>query len=221
MALIAGGVSGALLGVGLEASSPAHFVAKPTPYGNLGHYRVARRYALINSQAAGAILVAARNISANPVIVKRLYMRLLQTSAPTAAIEARISATIARGYSVSDSTNGTLLTLSGNNAKKRTSMATPGLEIRETTVAAGATGGTKVLDADAFMKMSLWELLAVPTGGPVPEVTREYSPNVRDGEHPFLLAQNEGFVITNDAVLGAAAAGILYYEIDWVEATTY
>lgn len=221
MAAIAGGVSTEVLGVGLEAAKPAHITPKPIPYGSLGHYRIARRYALINVQAAGAVLVAVRNVAVNPIILTKLYLRLVQLSNPTAAIEVRISATIARGYTVSDSTNGTALTLTGNNTKKRTSMATCGLEIRETAAAAGATGGTKTADNDPFMLMSLWELATLPTGVPAPEAVRDYEPNIDDGDHPYIFAQNEGFVIKNDVVLGAAAAGILYYEIGWAEVTTY
>jgi len=221
MAVIEGGVSAALMGVGAEAAVAAHFTAKPIAHGSLGHYQVARRFALINAQAANAILVAFRNTSANPAVLMRLRMFLLQTTAPTAAIEVRLSATAARSYSASDATNSTALTLTGNNAKKRSTMGTSGVEIRETTVAAGATGGTKTLDADKFATLAMWETAVVPTAGPVPDALYEYKPSLGDGGHPFVFANNEGFIVMNDAVLGAAAAGILYYEIDWAEVAAF
>lgn len=222
MAYIRGNTSTLLAGVGVEPQSALHSTLKPLPYGTGGHYRIARRYALINSQAAGAILIAIRNSSSTLLAIPmRLRFFLHQISAPTAAIEVRISGTIARGYTTPDSTGGTQLTTgAANSVKKRTSMAVGTLEIRETNVAAGLTGGVRTLDNDSAFILALWELAAVPTAGPNPQVLYEWD-GAASGEHPWVWGQNEGLIIRNDAVLGAAAAGVLYYEIDWAEVTAY
>lgn len=221
MAVIEDNATGTLANVGAGAASPLHVSPKPLPHGSLGHYRVARRYALINAQAAGAILVAFRNNGANLAVLTRVRLFIHQTTAPTAAIEVRISATAVHTYSASDATNSTALNVSGNNMKKRTNLGSSTVEIRETTVAAGATGGTKTLYADKFATLPLWELAVVPTAGSAPSALYEWEMSMGDGGHPYVFANNEGFVITNDAVLGAAAAGILYYEIAWAETTAF
>jgi hypothetical protein len=218
MAIRQEGPSGNVQEVGPVAASPAHVVAKPHPYGNLGHYRVARRFLPVASAAAAANFVAFRNPGSNPIVLTRLRLRLLQIAAPTAAIEHRIGAFVARAYTAADGTGvGATVNFGGNNTKKRTSMAAPTAVLTETNVAAGLTGGTKTLDADAFALAALWVLAAVPTTGPPPEHVYEWEPAVSDGIHPVTLAQNEGILLQNIAVLGAATGVALYYEIGWAE----
>ena len=58
MAVLEGGVSAALAGVGAETSSPFHVTIKPIPHGALGHYRVNHRCVLVANQAANSRLFA-------------------------------------------------------------------------------------------------------------------------------------------------------------------
>lgn len=183
-------------------------------------YRHVSKYTLINAQAAGAVLYMLRNPTGkSPIILTKLGLKLVQTTAPTAALLVEISAKVARGYTVGDTTNMTAVTLTGNNAKAKTNYGTAAADLRFTSVAAGGTGGTKALDSDPFLKLALWELLVVPTAGPVPVAEALYNPDVSELEAPIQLAGNEGIVILNDNVLGAAAAGTLFVEIGWQEAT--
>lgn len=218
---LVGGISGSVAEVGAAAALPLHVASKPIPYGNLGHYRVARRFVPIASATAGANFIILRNPGANPVVLTRLRFRILQTGAPTAAIEHRIGAYVARSYTVADGTGiGTTLTLSGNNAKKRTSMGTTGVVITETNAAGGMTAGTKTLDVDPFAIFELWVLAALSTTA-VQDSLYELD-NASIGEsHPLVLAQNEGICFQVLANL-AALTGVVYnYEIGWAEVASF
>lgn len=217
---LVGGVSGAVADVGEAASKPVHVSAKPIP-ASVGHFRVARRFLPIASATAGANFVAFRNPTANLAILTRLRLRILQIGNPTAVIEHRIGAFVARSYTVADGTGiGATLTLTGNNAKKRSSMSTTGCVITETSAAGGLTGGTKTLDADPFALMTAWILAAIPTAG-VNESVYEWDPSSADGVHPFVFAQNEGFVLQVLANLAAATGVAIFYEIAWAEAASF
>lgn len=41
------------------------------------------------------------------------------------------------------------------------------------------------------------------------------------GTHPFVFAQNEGLIIENRVLLGAAASSGVFIEVSWAEVTLY
>src|SRR6186713_2878861 len=90
---IEGGTSAALAdvgvpGAGILGSNFAQLVQpRPIAYGSLGHYRVAVRFATVNTQAANSRLFELRNTSTNRILLTRLRVLWLQTGAHTAAIE--------------------------------------------------------------------------------------------------------------------------------------
>lgn len=107
--------------------------------------------------------------------------------------------------------------------KKRTSMGASLIAASDIGISttAALTAGTKTLDTYA-----LANLLA---GGPItgsldgtifPPGTMLFRGEVGDGQHPLVLAQNEGFVIRSVAVpaTGTWTAAI---SIDWTEVTAY
>ena len=222
MAVIEGGVSGLLGEVGLAAAVPQHSTLKPIPHGSLGHYRSTVRFSLIASQAANSRLWEIRNTATNLIIPTRLEIRWTQTSAHTAAILDQIALTRATGFTAVDTTN----TVTPTPSVRRTSgmAASPGgAAIRHVTVAgaaAGMTGGTLTLDAGASGLVEQFLLAAVPTAGPVTPVVKEFLDDV-NGTHPFVLAQNEGIVVSNIALLGAAAGSSVTVDFSWAEVTLY
>ena len=48
-----------------------------------------------------------------------------------------------------------------------------------------------------------------------------YQCDMAGGEHPIVLAQNEGLVIRNRTVWPAAGTGILQVEVAWAETTLF
>lgn len=221
MALIEGGVSAELMGVGLEAAKPGHVTSKPIPYGSLGHYRVNHRCAIVNTQAANSRLFEVRNTHAtNLIIPTRLIIKWIQTGAHTAAIEDSLDVFKVTGFSAVDTTN----TVTPTPAVKRASMAAaPGAAaIRGVTVAgaaAGMTGGTLVKDG-TIGQLPQWLLAALPTAGTVAVQVIDNFDDV-NGTHPFAFSQNEGFIIENRVLLGAAAASAVYFDFSWAEVTAF
>jgi hypothetical protein len=222
MAGIEGGVSAALVGVGLEASSPLHITPKPTPFpsGN-GHYRVSRRLVPAATTLAG-ILWTFRNPTASGLVmtVKRCRLRALQVGAPTAAIEDQFLAKVARGYTVADATGSVSIAPAAGMQKLKTSgMGSATAQLREANIAAGASGGTKTEDTDPFTIGSVWVLAAISSSfGSALEVF-DYDPDEGDGEFPATFAADEGFVIRNANNFGAASGIVLLLDLYWVETT--
>jgi hypothetical protein len=207
--------------VGATTQMAAHVTHKPIPYGVLGHYRVAVRFALLAAQAANSRLFSLRNTGANLIVITRLNIRWLQTAAHTAAIEDSLDCFKLTGFTVDDTTNTVTPTVS---RKKTTMGAAPGnVNIRNVTVAgatAGMTGGTLTKDGSPWAQLPKWLLLAVPTGS---EVKADWLDGLDDvnGTHPFVFAQNEGFEVENRVLLGAAAGSSVYIDCCYAEVTAY
>lgn len=219
---IVGGVSGQIAEVGLAAALAQHATLKPIPHGALGHYRVNHRCAIVAAQAANSRLFEVRNTHAtNLIIPTHLVIKWMQTAAHTAAIEDSLDVFKVTGFSVVDTTNTVTPTVS---AKRASMAAAPGAAaIRGVTVAgaaAGMTGGTLVKDGSAAAQLPKWLLLGQPTAGPVEFSVMDVSDDV-NGTHPFVLAQNEGFIIENRVLLGAAAGSSVYIDFSWAEVTLF
>ena len=220
MAVLEGGVSATLAGVGAESANPLHVVCKPDPAGALGSYRTSHRCLFANSQAANSRLFSIQNAHAtNLVVVHSVRVTWLQTGAHTAAIESSVDMYKCTSYSVVDTTN----TVTPAVTKMRSSYAAPGANVRGLTVAgnsAGMTGGTLTKDANPIFQLPQWLLLAQPTT-PIVPVAWRWTADTADGETPLILVQNEGFIIENRVVLGAAAASTFYVDVLWSELTAY
>lgn len=223
MAVLEGGVSTSLAGVGVEAASPLHVVIKPLPYGALGHYRVARRLAPAATTTAGNLWTI-RNPTASGilVVVKRISLRVLQIAAPTAAVEDIFNIKVARAYTVADTTGSTSISPASAMQKLRTSMGNAATQVRESNVAGGASGGTKTTDTDAIATGSVWVAAALASGqSNGPSIVLDYYPNVSDGEHPVVLAADEGLLVANTNAFGTASGIAIHCEIYWAEVTAY
>lgn len=221
MAVIEGGVSAALTGVGAESGSGLHVVAKPDAVGVLGHYRTSHRTVLANTQAANSRLFELQNAHAtNIIVVHEIWVEWVQTAAHTAAIMDSLDIYRCTSFSAVDTTN----TVTPVISKLRNSFGTAGANVRGCTVAgiaAGMTGGTLTKDTAPLRQFGLWFLATLPTAGPVPTQIGTLSPNVASGESPLILVQNEGFIIENRVLLGAAAGSAVSIDVTWSEVTAY
>ncbi len=222
MAVIQGGVSGLLAEVGAAPANAQHITLKPIPHGSLGHYRVNHRCAIVASQAANSRLFEVRNTHASNLLVPtRLMLKWIQTGAHTAAIEDSLDCFKVTGFSAVDTVNTVTPTAS---MKRNTMGAAPGsAAIRGVTLAgaaAGMTGGTLVKDGGSFAQLPAWLLAAQPTGSVVPHAFLDALDDV-NGTHPFVLGPNEGIIVENRALLGIAAASVVYFDCSWAEVTAY
>lgn len=205
-----------------NSAASQHVQIKPLPYSTLGHYRTNHRCALVATQAANSRLFEIRNSHATNLIVPtRLVIKWVITAAHTAIIEDSLDVFKVTGFTVVDTTNTVTPTAS---AKRASMAASPGNAVlRGVTVAgaaAGMTGGTLTKDGNSVGQLPKMIGTAAPT-------TLEIVPSVLDvfddvnGTHPFVLVQNEGIIIENRVVLGAAAGSSVYIDFSWAEVTTF
>lgn len=225
MAIQLQGVSGDVVEAGnrsYNSASSQHVQPKPLQYGSLGHYRTNHRCAIVATQAANSRIFEVRNSHATNLIVPtRLLIKWVQTSTHTAAIEDSLDVFKVTGFSVVDTTN----TVTPTASFKRASMTqTPASAVlRGVTVAgaaAGMTGGTLTKDGNSIGQLPKWLLAAVPTAGPIEPTVLDVFDDV-NGTHPFVLAQNEGIIIENRVLLGAAAGSSVYIDFSWAEVTAF
>jgi len=195
-------------------------VPRPVDHGALGHYRLATTVPLVVTQAANGTLFSFRWGDATRFcVVQKIRLGILQTAAATATLFERYQVFIARGFTVSDSV-GTALTLTGNSFKKRTNMGTTLVtDIRKSAVAAGLTVGTRTLDADPVLELEHAHMI---TTANINVVEKQLDTDAGDGVHPWVLAQNEGFIVRGPTtVFGAAGTADLLVEVAWAEVTAY
>jgi hypothetical protein len=193
---------------------------RPVDYGTLGHYRIAQNIALVVTQAVNGSLFSFRWGDATRLaVIQKIKLSCAQTAAATATIAPNFQVFIARSFTASD-TVGTAVTLTGNSMKKRTSMGTTLLtDARFSAVAAGLTAGTRTLDAAPILEMPAQQ--TITTINPA-LYTAELDIGAGDGNHPIVLAQNEGLIVRGPTVVfGAAGTANLIVEVSWAEVTAY
>ena len=215
MALIQSGVDTTLLTVD-PTFKAARVVIKPDEL--TGAYQI--------STASGALTtIAAQTATAGHVFafryggsaicaVKRVSVGFVCTTAFGAAQQMGFGIFAARGYSASHS-GGTSLTLTGNNNKYRTSLATTGVTNIQISTTTALTAGTQTLDSQPLGSTYFW----VPAAGTSLVQTDLLSYDAND--YPLILVNNEGFVITNQILMGATGVGTLIVNVEWFETASY
>lgn len=192
---------------------------KPYDFSGGGHYHVVHRCALVNTQAANSALFAIRNPSASIVIVPtRLFIQWLQTGNHTAAIEDSLDVFKVTGFTTHYTTNKVDLTPSVMRTSAMVAPASAVGVVKGVTVAgaaAGMTGQTLVKDSSAFTSLPQWLLATQPTAGTIFPMAIDWTQGI--GESCVQLEQNEGLLIENRVLLGAAAASSVYIEFSYVE----
>lgn len=186
------------------------------PQEALAWYSIGARSGALTAAAAAGAVFSLRNSGTNLIIVRRVGVGFVCTTAFTAAQAMDFSLIVARAFTASD-TGGTAITLTGNNAKHRTSLGTlTGGDLRIATTAA-LTAGTKALDGNTTGSLGFF-VAGVGTSLP-------YAPgnlfSHDTGDYPIVLAANEGINIQNLTLMGAAGVGTLYVGLEFAEVTAY
>ncbi len=228
MAVVEGGVSAALAGVGAEAASPLHMNAKPIPYATLGHYRVAATTGtLAAALAASAQLFYLRWTDATRFcVITRFRAQFQPLTLFTAATLTDFGFDLHKATAVSAGGGGTDLGASVKT-RMRTSMGASLLDAAGLMRISTTAALTAITTLDALpIAQSLGDTQRVNPAAATEEQrvndpTLIFQPNIASGEHPLVLAQNEGLVLRNRTVWPAAGTGIVQVEISWAEVTAF
>jgi len=219
------GNSGVIAEVGGTVFRGLHVHSKPLEYGALGHYRYSIRISSTAAQAANSRIFELRNTHAtNLIIPTRLSLRAIQATAGTLQ-ENSLDLFKVTGFTAVDTTN----TVTPTSSTKRTTemVAFPGTSaaVRHLTIAgaaAGMTGGTLTKDANMFATFPYMVTAGVATATYQPPQWGPYDCfDDVNGTHPFVLKQNEGFIIEN-RVLNVTSMGIIWYiDVSWADVVAF
>lgn len=156
---------------------------------------------------------------------KTRFLPLTPFTAATLTDHSSFDAFIVRSYTASHS-GGTSLTPTSNNAKMRTSMGTSLVTDMRISTTAALTNGTETFDAFPFAQ-SIRKGNRVNPAAATEETIMpamdgmEMDFDMGGGDHPIVLAQNEGIVIRNRTVWPAAGTGILTVLVAWAEVAAF
>jgi hypothetical protein len=195
---------------------------RPVDYGALGQYRISM---LSGTMAAG--LAAAAEIfqarwtqASNLAIIWGVSLDGLSGSATVfTAGFAAISLTVARAWS-GDGSGGSAATLTGNNQKLRTSMATTSMSAIRISSTAALGVGTKTLDGQALGQTSF--CIATAASVIYQNMLGLYgASSLENGGNPapIVLAQNEGVVVR--ATVPATGTWQFGITMAWSEVASY
>lgn len=199
---------------------------RPINYGSLGYYRVGALSGTIAAALAANSEVFQWRWSdgTNLGLVYKVQISAGANVAASAAAITGFRMTAARSWSAAGS-GGTRLTMTGNNAKLRTSMGTSLVNDVGISSTGALTAGTKTLDATDLGAVSI----GILTGA----ITVAVNGNIlnagdgilfdADGEgfHPLVCAQNEGFVVRSGVIFPAAMTWQLGVHCVWAEAAAF
>jgi hypothetical protein len=191
---------------------------RPYDYGALGSYRMSL---LSGTMAAG--LAANSEVfqfrwsdaTRICVVTSVIWDGLSGSATAFAAGFGKVDMLVARSWSA-DGSGGVAATISGNNAKQRTSMGSTLLGAVRASSTAALTAGTKTLDTQAVGQYSA----AIGTGTSVqwmPQFDLFHADP--GGESPLILAANEGFVIR--ATVPATGTWQFGATVCWTELAAY
>lgn len=202
------------------------FTERSIDYGAGGVYKVsATSGTMAAALGANAELFQFRYVTAASRVAA-IYLVTISAGANVAATAAGLVAfkcTAARAWTAAG-TGGTRLTLTGNNAKLRTSMATSEVNDAGISTTTGLTAGTKTLDAQDMGSVSL----GIGTGAITTSLPLNFCPETllfdarQPGCHPYVCANQEGFVIRSGvAAFPATMTWSFSVEVKWAEVGTY
>lgn len=189
------------------------------PMDSLGWNSLGAFTGAVTVLGAGGAIFSFRNISANPIAVRRVGVGHVLTTGFTAAQQLQLQLFAVRAWSVSDS-GGTGVSITGSNGKHRTSLAPPAnVDCRVAITGAITPSASRTVDANALAVLGYYA--AATTAGVVLPSANNNLFQQDAGDHPLILAQNEGFLISNGIVHGAGGVGTFNVNIEFAELAEY
>lgn len=148
-------------------------------------------------------------------LIQKIFMSMWDITTGFAAGLGKFEVMFARGFSGSDSSGNSILP-SGNMNKRRTSMGTTLFTDMRQSSTATLTAGTRTLDTNPLRQVNFQ---VSTTANAVMLATTQVYGLTLDGEHPLILAQNEGIVIR--ATVPATGTWGFNVALDWMEVAAY
>jgi hypothetical protein len=191
-----------------------------------GHYRLAARSGAITGAPviAGAPLFSLRWSAVDAVLVLLfLEAYLVPTVVFTAAQELGVDAILASAFTVADSAGTPIVPSAVSPVRKGT--MNPSL-VTDLRIAAATllTAGTRILDANPFAAGSGLANVVNPAAATEyvnPGGRFGFRYRVEPGEHPIVLARDEGLIIRNAIAFPAAGAATLIVNAAYAEVGNY
>lgn len=199
------------------ATKAARVTLRAEDYGSLGIYSVGNVSGVMaaNLGAAAPIFSARWTHATNLCLIKRVTLSVAEGATAFTAGAALFNLFVARSYTVVDS-GGTSILPSGNQSKLRTSgMGTTLFGDIRLSSTATLTAGTRTLDSNPIASLACGVLATAGSLILAPWAMLDQRP----GEHPLILAQNEGIVL--QATVPATGTWQFGVKVDWTEITAY
>lgn len=226
MAVVEGGVSGALAGVGAENGSPMHITRLPVSIGSGGAYRLGGVSGTMAAGLAGASEIFQFRYVTAASRIALVYKVAITAGANVAATAAALIAfrlTAARLWTAAG-TGGTRIAFAGDTNQLRTSHAASEVNDAGICTTAALAVGTKTLDANDLGSVAQ----GIGTGAittsldlPIIPLTNLFDAD-GEGGYPLVLANQEGFVIrTGSNAFPATMTWHFSVNILWLEAPNF
>lgn len=217
------GVGGEMVDVGGKVFKALRTQAMPLDHGVQGHFGFGTFTGIIAAGLAGGSELFQFRWTDTTRLAVILAVRISASVSTTffaAGVPAQLSLVRATGWTV-QGTGGTGITPAAL-MKKRSSMASSVLAANDmriaTTAALGA--GTKTLDAQAICTRCAGAPITASLNGTiVAPGTTLFRADMGEGQHPIVLAANEGLVVT--ATVPGTGTWTLQVEIDWAEVAAF
>jgi hypothetical protein len=179
--------------------------------------------------SAGHLLALQWTNATSKMLLRYLAARFVCTTGFTAGQEVGCEAFVARSYTGAH-TGGTAITLSTNNQKRRVGGATSLVTDARVATAAALTNVTNTMDAQAFGSCSGFAVTTT-TGVVIPKEALFDARDLLDvgsGQavgsglplrSPIVIGANEGIIVRNTVLMGAAGVGRWQFYLEWDEVT--
>lgn len=186
------------------------------PMENTGWYSFTMRTGALAGVAANGPVWSLRYApgTGKVLMIKNIMVGFGTTTAFTAAQAVGYDLFFARSFTASDS-GQTAATLTGDNGKHRTSLDTSGITDLRISTTAAITPGTRTLDTQPI------GFVVGTSNGVGTSMLAQAMLAGTAGEHPIILANNEGLVIQNAIAMGAAGVLRLWVAVECAEMNSY
>lgn len=227
------GAGGSIVEAGAFAAEGLHTINKPHDHGTLGHYRVqVVTGTLAAALAANAQIMQFKWTDATRfAVIFKVWSGFVTLTRFTAGTITDFGLDLVLVRSFAAGGGGTTLTLTGDSQSLRTNMGASLAQINISTTAAltaattldaqpigqtiGGHGDQVVPAVGLSDRVMTAPINGHETGGLL------YKCDTSNGEHPIVLAQNEGFAVRNRAVWPVAGTGIYSIGVMWAEVAAF